>query len=145
MHKIQNTNKIVTIVGLALEGLAAVSTIIAAALIPLFMKSSAFIVELEEMPAEEEEIFNMMITIMTNIMIVFAILFTVMFIINLILFTKLIRGKLTEAQAKKVYLYQAIWGGISVLLNTVTGILYLVSGVQGYSGRVEKVETRDGI
>lgn len=145
MHKIQNTPKIVTIIGLALEGFAAISAILSAILIPLLFKSELFLSNLGEMTSEEIEIFDIMIGWMTSIMIVFAVLFTVMFTINIILFTKLIRGKFTEKQAKKVYLYQAIWGGISILLNTITGILYLVSGVQGYNGHVDRIETREGI
>lgn len=145
MHKIQNTPKIVTIIGLALEGFAAISAILSAFLIPLLFKSELFLSDLGGMTSEEIEIFDIMIGWMTSIMIIFAVLFTVMFTINIILFTKLIRGKFTEKQAKKVYLYQAIWGGISILLNTITGILYLVSGVQGYSGHVDRIETREGI
>ena len=145
MHKIQNTPKIVTIIGLALEGLAAFSAILSAIFIPLLFNSEFFLSDLGEMTSEELEFFDIMISWMTSIMIVFALLFTIMFTINIILFTKLIRGKFTEEQAKKVYLYQAIWGGISILLNTVTGILYLVSGVQGYSGHVDKIDTREGI
>jgi len=55
------------------------------------------------------------------------------------------KGKFTESQAKKVYLYQAIWGGVSFLFNQVTGILYLISGIGGYNNQKEEVNIRDGI
>ena len=145
MHKIENTPKIITIIGLVLEGLAG---LVYTGMAILFSYSGGiieFLQEADEMTVEEEEFLQIMMNWMSGLFIVLAILFVVMFFINLYLFTKLIRGSFTDAQAKKVYLYQAIWGGINVLLNTVTGILYLVSGIQGYSGQVDRINTRDGI
>ena len=46
---------------------------------------------------------------------------------------------------KKIYLYQAVWGGINILFNQVTGVLYLISGVSGYSGHHEEKDVREGI
>ena len=145
MHKIEDTPKIITIIGLVLEGLAG---LVYTGMAVLFSYSGGiieFLQEADEMTVEEEEFLQIMMNWMSGLFIVLAILFVVMFFINLYLFTKLIRGSYTDAQAKKVYLYQAIWGGINVLLNTVTGILYLVSGIQGYSGQVDRINTRDGI
>ena len=82
---------------------------------------------------------------LVGILTILAVVISVMFFINLFLFSKLIKGKYTEEQAKRVYLYQAIWGGINVLTNSVTGILYLISGIQGYNGEVDRIETREGI
>ena len=145
MHKIEDTPKIITIIGLVLEGLAG---LVYTGMAVLFSYSGGiieFLQEADEMTVEEEEFLQIMMNWMSGLFIVLAILFVVMFFINLYLFTKLIRGSYTDAQAKKVYLYQAIWGGINVLLNTVTGILYLVSGIQGYSGQVDRINTREGI
>lgn len=51
--------------------------------------------------------------------------------VNLVLFTKLLNGKFDEETASKVFLYQAIYGGVNLLFNQLVGVLYLVSGIQG--------------
>ncbi|HKL60860.1 MAG TPA: hypothetical protein VJY66_00610 [Acholeplasma sp.] len=78
---------------------------------------------------------------------IFGVIFVwgIVILINLFLFIRLMKGKFTESQAKKVYLYQAIWGGVSFLFNQVTGILYLISGIGGYNNQKEEVNIRDGI
>ena len=145
MHEMQNTPKIITIIGLVLEGLAGVVTLLSAILIKYIDRIPGYAESLQDMTADELEAYNFIMALSFGMLIVLAIIFIVMFVINLFLFTKLMKGNFTEEQAKKVYLYQAIWGGISVLINTITGILYLVSGVQGYNGQADKIDTREGI
>lgn len=145
MHKMERTPKIITIIGLAFEGLAGLSSALMVGLFSAFENSPGFSEMFLEMTPEEIEAYDFIVELVVITLIVFAILFSVMFVINLILFTKLMKGSFTEKQAKKVYLYQAIWGGLSIMINTVTGILYLVSGVQGYNGQVDRIETREGI
>jgi len=145
MHKMENTPKIITIIGLVFEGVAAVVTTLATLLIAFLDKIPGYTESLEELPADELQALEFMMGFLLVLMIVLAIIFSVMFLINLYLFTKLMRGGFTEEQARKVYLYQAIWGGINIVLNSVTGILYLISGIQGYSGEVDRIDTREGI
>jgi len=145
MHTMENTPKIITIIGLVLEGLASLTLIFSAFIIGMLDRIPGYTESLQEMPADELEAYEFVMNLTFDLLIVLAIIITIMFIINMILFIKLIKGSYTEEQAKKIYLYQAIWGGISILMNTFTGVLYLVSGIQGYNGRVDRIDTREGI
>ncbi len=145
MHEMQQTPKIITIIGLVFEGLAAVVCGLSTIGLALLERIPGYSESILEMPADELEAYELVMGFTFGLLIVFTIIFSVMFVVNLILFTKLMKGAYTEEQAKKVYLYQAIWGGISVLINSVTGILYLISGIQGYNGRVDRIDTREGI
>ncbi len=145
MHEMQRTPKIITIIGLVLEGIAAVSCGLSVLLFSFLDRIPGYTEDIQDMQADELEAFESIMGFTLGLLIVFTIVFSVMFLINLKLFTKLMRGGYTEEEAKKVYLYQAIWGGISVLINSITGVLYLVSGVQGYNGYVDRIDTREGI
>ncbi len=145
MHKIQPTPKIITIIGIILEGIAGVSCWIGYYLLVNIDKLPGYSDSLLEMTSEELEAYEFIMDLSLGLLSILAIVISVMFVINLILFSKLINGRYTEEQAKKVYLYQAIWGGINLVFNTVTGILYLVSGVQGYNGQVDRIDIREGI
>ena len=146
MHKMENTPKIITIIGLVLEGIS----------VFVLVGTSIFMLNIDRIygfrNAAEAELtvdeYTDMLQIMDWIglfLVGMAIVIGIFFVVNLILFTGLMSGKYTEEKAKKIYLYQAIWGGINILSNQITGILYLISGVQGYNGRKDKVEVRDGI
>jgi len=145
MHEMQATPKIITIIGLVLEGFGVLSLGLFAILIRFVENIPGYDSMLADMSVEDLEIFEWMMGFMDTILLVMAIILIPIFIINLSLFTKLIKGSYTEKQAKKVYLYQAIWGGINIFSNTVTGILYLISGVQGYNGHLDRIDTREGI
>ena len=145
MHKMENTPKIITIIGLVIEGVAAVSTFLGAWFVSIIDTIPGYSESLLEMSTEEFEFYEYIMDFVFTLLIVFAIVYTIMFFLNLFLFKKLMNGTWTEEQAKKVYLYQAIWGGLNVMTNSITGILYLVSGIQGYNGQVDRIETREGI
>lgn len=144
MHTMQKTPKIITIVGLVLEGIGALSTLGGAYFVSLHRKIENF-AEIMEMTQEEYEEFIFVFDFLSNFLYVLGGIILIIFIVNLILFSKLIQGKFSEETATKVYLYQAIWGGINIIFNTVTGILYLISGVQGYNGTEDMPEVREGI
>ena len=145
MHQIEQTPKIITIIGLVVEGIAALIIGALAIFFSYFDKMSIYPEIIAEMTPEELESFEIITQYTTTLMIITASVFIVMFIINLFLFSKLIKGSFTEAQARKVYLYQAIWGGINIFANAATGILYLISGIQGYNGLPDRIDTREGI
>ena len=145
MHKMDNTPKILTIIGLALEGLGVFGLLVGGFIMRNIGSLPFFDAELMQIPQEDLDLMIDLYEIFGGIMIVIGIITVFIFIINLVLFIKLISGKFTEETAKKVYLYQAIWGGLNLLTNTITGILYLVSGVQGRSGHVEEKNIRAGI
>lgn len=145
MHVMQPTPRIITIIGLILEGIGVFFLGIFAVLIRFIDRIPGYEKSLNEMTAEELEVYEWFMGFLDTFLLVMAIIFISIFIINLFLFSKLIKGSFTEKQAKKVYLYQAIWGGINIASNTVTGILYLISGVQGFNGQLDRIETREGI
>lgn len=146
MHKMENTPKIITVIGLVLEGLAVLSYGIISIVMFNINKIDGLrsAIEADLSNSDYADLMDIM-NFIGNILIVFAIVYAVFFIINLILFRGLMSGKYTEEKAKKIYLYQAIWGGLNLLSNQITGILYLISGVQGFNGRKDKVNVRDGI
>lgn len=146
MHKMENTPRIITIIGLVLEGISIIVLGI----------SAIFIVRISELPGlgsasetgmtiDEYVEFIQVMDWIGYLLLVMTIIITVFFTINIFLFTGLMKEKYTEQQAKKIYLYQAIWGGLNLLSNQITGILYLISGVQGYNGRKDSVDVREGI
>jgi uncharacterized phage infection (PIP) family protein YhgE len=145
MHEMDRTPKILTIIGLVFEVVGIIGMFIGAYFMMNLQNFSFMTPEILEITQDE---FDMIIDIYTwigNLLIGMGIIMGVFLIINLFLFPKLIKSKYTEESAKKVYLYQAIWGGLNLLFNQVVGVLYLISGVTGYNGHVEERDIRDGI
>lgn len=145
MHTMDKTPFILTIIGLIFEGLGVVGSFVGGWLMVNLDSLPGVSAVFLDVPQEE---YDEMIEIMVwfgEIIYVIAIVLSVIFVINLFLFVKLMRSQFEEETAKKVYLYQAIWGGINILFNQVTGILYLISGVSGYSGHREETNIREGI
>lgn len=139
-HVMDKTPRILTIVGLVLEGFAAFSSLIAGYIF-VNIDRFAFIDEIyATMPEDEQWIFDLMSGVIGVVMLVLGVILIIMFIVNITLFTKLMRGEFSKDSAKKVYKYQIIWGIISLLMNTVTGILYLISGFQGYESLKNMVD-----
>lgn len=145
MHSMDNTPKILTIIGVIFEGLGVIGSFFGGWLLKNLEAFPFMSAQYADMPQAE---FDEMIELMTwlgGIIYGMAIFLAVVFVINLFLFIRLMSSKFDEEQAKKVYLYQAIWGGINILFNQITGILYLISGVNGYSGHREEKNIREGI
>ncbi len=145
MHEMDNTKRVLTIIGLVFEGIS----VVLIGLVLLFFTNIENLpgmdVELAAMTAEEHDFTMWIFNLMINVMGLSIFILGIILIINLYLFTKLMKGRYSEEQAKKVYLYQAIWGGINLLSNQIVGILYLVSGVGGYNGHKEETDIRSGI
>lgn len=146
MHKMEKTPKIITIIGMVIEG---ISVIVLYGMAALFLNIQKLpgvgSAEAADMTAAEYSDFISIMDFLSRFIMIMAIVYTVFFIINLVLFTGLMKEKYTEEKAKKIYLYQAIWGGFNLLSNQITGILYLISGVQGYNNRKDMIDVRDGI
>lgn len=142
-HVMEKTPKILTIIGLVLEGFAALSLLVMGILL-VNMDKFPFIDEIyTTIPADEEWIFELMTGVIGVVILVLGIVIGLMFVINFILFTKLMGGDVSKETAKKIYKYQIVWGIISLLMNTFTGILYLISGFQGFEGLKTKPEVRE--
>jgi hypothetical protein len=110
-----------------------------------FQNIPGFSSDLDAMTPDDIEAMNLFLGFFVDVLYVVLAIVVFFTLLNIFLFSKLIGGKFTEEQAKKVYLYQAIWGGINLLSNQITGILYLVSGVGGYNGQSEETNIREGI
>lgn len=145
MHIMDNTKKIITIIGLGFELLSIGGILLIIWIMENFQNIPGFSSDLDTMTPDEIATLNELMDFFVDILYVVLVVVGFIVLINLYLFSKLIGGKFTEEQAKKVYLYQAIWGGINLLSNQITGILYLVSGVGGYNGQREETDIRDGI
>lgn len=130
--------KIITIIGLVIEVIGLIFLVAVLFLLLHISKIPELI---------EDDIDHTALILQLLIQFIFGIVFLwgIVVFFNLYLFVRLIKGKFNEQQAKKVYLYQAIWGGISFLFNQVTGILYLISGIGGYNNQKEETNIRDGI
>ncbi len=144
MHKMQDTPKILTIVGLVVEGLAilvfATATVIFR-MIASIPKEDLIADGWSDLDAQILLNFSRTFSIVT---LIIGVLIFVMFLVNLVIFTKLIKGMYDDIQAKHIYMYQAIWGGISILFNTITGVLYLISAVQSQS-KYKPTRAREGL
>lgn len=145
MHKMDDTPKLITILGLCLEGFSMICGIV----VILFLNASNVLTDItaESLEMSESEFSYFMEIINIGLIIIYGALavFFVVFLVNLILFIPMIKGNYTESKARNVYLYQAIWGGLNLFSNTLVGILYLVSGIQGRKGRREEKDIREGI
>jgi hypothetical protein len=142
-HKMDRTYKIITIIGLVFE----VINVFFLTLFTIVVNSYEdwFSYNPDLMTFEDYEYLITMFDILKIVFVVVLIIITPFVVLNLVLFIKLIKGTLSEESAHKVYLYQAIYGGITLLSNQIVGILYLISGVYGYKGFKEERNIRPGI
>jgi len=145
MHSMDNTPRIITIIGLIFEGLGVLGSFFGGWLLQNIESIPFMTADMADLPQDEFDEMIALLEWLGGIIYGLAIVLAVVFVINLVLFVRLIGSRYTEEQAKKVYLYQAIWGGVNILFNQVTGILYLISGVSGYSGHREERNIREGI
>ncbi len=135
MHHMEDAPRMLTIVGLVVEGLALL-VFIAATIIANIVSAIPKEDLLESgWLAQDVDIFLQTATVLVTIFMAIAILLGIMFTVNVFVFRRMMKGQFTESQAKYVYLYQAIWGGISLTFNTITGVLYLISALQTHSKR----------
>ncbi len=145
MHSMDNTPRIITIIGLIFEGLGVLGSFFGGWVLQNIESIPFMTADMADLPQDEFDEMIALLEWLGGIIYGLAIVLAVVFVINLVLFVRLIGSRYTEEQAKKVYLYQAIWGGVNILFNQVTGILYLISGVSGYSGHREERNIREGI
>lgn len=145
MHEMDRTPKIVTIIGLVFEGLSVFGIFLGAYILRHIQDFPFMSADTLDVPQDEFDLMIDIYMIIADVMFYMGIFLALVFLINILIFPKLIRSKFTEEQAKKAYLYQAIWGGFNLLFNQITGILYLISGVTGYNGHREERDIREGI
>ncbi len=66
-------------------------------------------------------------------LIVVTTLSVVFLIFNIYFFMKLINKKVSVETAKKISVYQVVFGAISLGANTISAILYLISGMNSHT------------
>lgn len=132
--KVDNTSKITTIIGLVFEGFGVViAALVGTGMAMINAMSKSEVTEFfgSELTQSEIDLFLLIASVLGIIVIVLGVISFIFFLVNLVLFTKLLNGKFDEETASKVFLYQAIYGGVNLLFNQLVGVLYLVSGIQG--------------
>ena len=145
MHKMENTPRILSIIGSLLDFLGVLGMFAGAFLLKNVFDREFFenIVPPEEM--HEVEFIVEIYQFVGNIMIIVGLLLVLIFIINVVNNYRLIKGKYTESQAKIAYTFQLFIGIVLIILNTIAGVVYIISGVQGRNNEPDRIETRPGI
>ncbi len=138
MHRMEDAPRMLTIVGLVVEGLALIVFIVAAVVANIVSQIPKQDLLDSGWLAQDADIFLQTTGVLVTIFIAIAVVLAIMFSVNLYVFRRMMKSKFTEEQSKYVYLYQAIWGGISLSFNTITGVLYLISALQTHSKRYSK-------
>lgn len=106
MHRVEDTPRVLTVFGLVVEALVMMTfTVIGALLLEVDM------------------------TWLALIFLGLGMLAITMLMINMVIFTKLLKGQYDEPKAALIYRYQAIMGGLMFVYNPVSGALYLFSAL----------------
>ncbi|MCF7927160.1 MAG: hypothetical protein K9L74_06280 [Candidatus Izimaplasma sp.] len=142
-YQIDQNKQIMTIIGLIFEGIVSIVIFGLGVVFGHILGFIQLIDSTEVMPPNLVDIFD----VLGTIFVIWGALIFIIFIVNLVLFTKLIKGKLTKEQAHKLFLYQAIYGGFNMIFNQITGLLYLITGITGYQNHSDftKKDIRGGI
>ncbi len=96
--------------------------------------------------ADELNAFFTVLPFIRVVAIVIIVIQWVFFIVNMVLFIPVLQEKKTSEQASTIFLYQAIYGGITLFSNQLVGVLHLISGIIGRNKMEQDSEpVRDGI
>jgi hypothetical protein len=144
-HKMSDTPRIITIIGLALEGLGVFAIGITAYIFKSLLTMEFLSEYVPEADLQELQSVVDIYQIVGNILLVLLFVMLILLGVNIFLFSKLLRGSLDEKGASKVYKYQFILGIVYVFTNTIVGILYIVSGNMGMKNETDTIQTREGI
>lgn len=146
MTKIPSSSKVLTIIGLVIEGLSFLAML---GITLLLSRIPAWFEETILLFSEDVLEFNQImngIPFIRVLLILFSVFISILFIINLIFFIPTILGKKSQTFTSNVFLYQAILGGISLFTNQLLGAIYLISGIIGRNELEKNIENvRDGI
>lgn len=146
MPKIPTSVRILTILGLAFQGIGILLT--SALFLIIARLPGFFMMILEEAFVTADEL-NAFFTVLPFIRVVSIVIIgiqLVFFIINMVLFIPVLQEKKTTEQASTIFLYQAIYGGITLFSNQLVGVVHLISGIIGRNKMEQDSEPiRDGI
>lgn len=144
LHQMDQTNRLCTIIGLVFDCITGIITIVIGIVIHNFTTLIPYSADWDMDLSEYNSIVSLFNTFgfIYTIITVFVV---AVILVNVFLFVSLLRGKFTERIAKKIYLYQAIYGGFALSSNQLVALLYLLSGIRGYKGEREETNIRSGI
>ena len=126
-YVVSNVTKICTTIALIFDG---ISVITLTFLIVYFQKLFDLIIEdLNMYPSNVKNQIMEYQDLFRGLVIIGTILSSIFLVINLILFIKLINKKVSLKAAKRITIYQIIYGVISISGNSISAILYLISGI----------------
>ena len=145
IHTMEKTPRVITKIGLVLEFLGGAFALLAYMMFEVYMSTENLLTLDPTTTPEELEIIETIFPVIKVILLVTGIISLIMFVVNLIVLGGLYKERYTEEQAQKVYKYQFVLGIVYLFLNTIVGILYLVSGHQGRTGEKDMPYTREGI
>ena len=130
MHSMKHDSKTLTSIGLIIEGLFVLMSFMITlfvVLMPSLILDSMISTNLPPYTHDELLIFSFIRFVFGLITLTGFILF----LINLIVFTKLLKGNLHPSKAEALYTYQFIIGIIYLFANSIVGVLYLISALFG--------------
>ncbi|XMB86383.1 hypothetical protein RJG79_00880 [Mycoplasmatota bacterium WC44] len=134
---VSSVTRICTIIALILDGISVLTLILFTAYIDNFLE---FIVKFDSTNIYQIlELENMIKSIL-----IFGMIFSIIFfIINLIFFIKLINKKVSLKAAKGITIYQIVYGVITLGGNTISAILYLISGLNSHSNLTPAIKNQN--
>ena len=140
MHVMNKESRILTIIGLVIEGFINVLSIIMAIVINTLPKDRLieFFGDNVDYSIGNSVLFSFSLEqifgVFSTYVIIITLLFLIIFMINIFFFTKLLTQQASDEVANKIYIYQLVIGIIHALSNLFLGIIYIVSGILGKKG-----------
>lgn len=146
MSNIPSSSRVLTVIGLVFQALTFIFATIIFIIIARLPNFFRMVIEEALQSADEVNMFYQALPFIRGVIVTVLIFQLAFLIANLVLFIPLLQGKKSDAKASTIFLYQAIYGGVSLFGNQLVGIVFLISGIIGRN----KMETlsepvRDGI
>ncbi len=146
MPKLPTSVRVLTILGLVFQGLSLLFTAFIFFMIARLPAFFMMILEEAFVTADELNAFYMALPFLRTVITIVIIFQLAFFLVNALLFIPVIREKTSDQKASTIFLYQAIYGGITLFSNQLVGVMYLIAGIIGRNKMEQKIEpVRDGI
>ncbi len=144
--RLNDVSRILTIIGLVVELIVFLTAIGFGLFMVVQNDFFLSLIREQNLPSTQEDFLLIVMNGLGYLLIGVGLLIFIVFIINLFLFTKLISHRFDQNKMRKVLIYQSVWGGINLLFNQVSGVLYLISGLNGLNEmNKDKESIREGL
>lgn len=145
IHVMEVTPRRLTKVGLFLEGLS-IALVIPIIIYFDYFNNKVNLMNLDpDLTSVEADMIIEFLPLLYWVLIVMVVLQSIFFIINMHYFRGLYKERYTNEFAKKIYMYQFVYGIVNLFFNTLVGVLYLISGNQGRLEQEDNPYTREGL